>query len=118
MLNSDYDGLSDYLKIRSTVMKTATNTCKIGQRGVVVIPARLRKRAGLKEGDLVIVEQNEDGILIRPAVAVPLEIYSSERKAEFLLNNASTAKEYRTARRQVKQMGLDPDQVPHKPPGE
>jgi AbrB family looped-hinge helix DNA binding protein len=100
-------------------MKLATmDTCKIGQRGVVVIPARLRKRAGLKEGDVVIVEQNEDGILIRPAVALPLELYNPERKAEFLLNNASTAREYRSARRQVKQMGLDPDQIPHLPPGQ
>ncbi len=38
-------------------------TSKIGKRGVVVIPAPLRRRFGLTEGSLVIAEEREDGIL-------------------------------------------------------
>jgi len=40
-------------------------------------------RRRLEEGALVIAEEREDGILLRPAVAMPVEIYTSERKAEF-----------------------------------
>jgi AbrB family looped-hinge helix DNA binding protein len=88
-------------------------TSKIGKRGVVVIPARLRRRFGLEEGSLIIAEETEEGILIRPAVALPVENYTQERKAEFLLTNAVDQEEYQEARREVEQMGLKPDFIPH-----
>jgi hypothetical protein len=37
-----------------------------------------------KEGSIVIAEETGDGILIRPAMVVPVERYTPERKAEFL----------------------------------
>ena len=46
---------------------------KVGKRGTVVIPAGLRKRFGIQEGSLVIAEGREDGILLRPSVALPIE---------------------------------------------
>jgi AbrB family looped-hinge helix DNA binding protein len=58
---------------------------RIGKRGTVVIPARLRKQFGLEEGAFVIAEGRPDGILLRPAELLPVEAYSAERKAEFLL---------------------------------
>ena len=89
---------------------------KVGKRGAIVVPARLRKRFGIKEGTLVMAEAREDGILIRPAVLVPVEVYSPERKAEFLLSNATTAKDYLRARKEVKKLGLDPDSIRHRRP--
>ena len=89
---------------------------KVGKRGAVVIPAKLRKRFGIQEGTLVIAEARDDGILIRPAVALPLEVYSPERVAEFLLTNAVDAKDYKDAVVQVKALGLDPDSIPHVKP--
>jgi len=47
---------------------------------------------------------------------VPLEIYTPERKAEFLLNNAISADDYRRARTAVKRMDLDPDSIKHHRP--
>jgi AbrB family looped-hinge helix DNA binding protein len=88
-------------------------TAKIGKRGILVIPALLRKRFGLDEGSLVIAEERDDGILIRPARAMPVEIYTPERIAEFLLNNAIDEEDYRRARQEVEKMGLDPDKIPH-----
>ena len=70
---------------------------KIGKRGTIVIPAELRRRFDLKEGSQVIVEEREDGLSVRPAVTLPVEIYSPERKAEFLLNNAVSKDDYRWA---------------------
>lgn len=88
----------------------------MGKRGTVVVPVKLRQRFGLKEGDLLITEEREGGILFRPAVAIPVEVYSSERKAEFLLNNAITKEDYDEACLEVRQMGLDPAKIPHTEP--
>jgi len=52
----------------------------------------------------VIAEEREDGILIRPAVAFPVEIYKPERTAEFLLSNAADQGEYEAAVLEVRQM--------------
>jgi hypothetical protein len=54
--------------------------------------------------------------VIRPAEAIPIEIYTRERKAEFLLENSVGAADYARARREVRKMGLDPDRIPHTPP--
>ena len=88
-------------------------TGRVGKRGVVVVPARLRKKFGIEEGSLVITEEREDGILIRPAVALPVEIYTPVRRAQFLLSNAVDRKDYIAARQEVKKMGLDPDKISH-----
>ena len=88
-------------------------TSKIGKKGVVVIPARLRRLYGLEEGSLVITEETPEGILIRPAVALPVEIYSPARRAEFLLSTATNEKEYQAARADVIDMGLNPDEIQH-----
>lgn len=90
---------------------------KVGKRGAVVIPAPLRRRLGLDEGSLVIAEAREDGVLIRPAVAVPVEIYTPERRAEFLLSNAVDEKDYARAVEEVRKLGLDPADIPHVKPG-
>lgn len=90
-----------------------TEITKIGKRGTIVLPALLRQHFKFQEGDLVIIEDRGDGILIRPAVALPLEQYTLERQAEFLLSNAIDAKDYKQARKEVEKMGLDPDAISH-----
>lgn len=92
-------------------------TTKVGKRGTVVVPARLRRKFGIQEGSLVVVEEREDGILLRPAVALPLEIYPPERKAEFLLANATDEDDFKAAAAEVRKMGLDPARIPHAAPG-
>jgi len=89
---------------------------KVGKRGAIVVPAKLRKRFGLEEGSIVIAEETNHGILIRPAMVVPVERYTPERKAEFLLSNATDETDYRTARRAVRRLGLNPDSIPHRRP--
>jgi len=92
------------------------STSKVGKRGTVVIPAALRRRFGIEEGSLIIAEDRGEGILIRPAVAVPLESYSQERKAEFLLSTAVDGEDYARAKEEVRKMGLDPAAIPHRRP--
>ncbi|MEW6755857.1 MAG: AbrB/MazE/SpoVT family DNA-binding domain-containing protein [Candidatus Latescibacterota bacterium] len=86
---------------------------KVGRRGTVVIPAKLRRQYGIEEGSLVIAEPHPDGVLIRPAMALPVEHYTPERKAEFLLSNAVDAADYAWAREEVRKLGLQPDSVRH-----
>ena len=86
---------------------------KVGRRGTVVLPAKLRRRLRIEEGSFVVAEEREDGILIRPATVLPIEIYTPERRAEFLLNNAVGAEDYRRARAEVKRLGLDADRLKH-----
>lgn len=90
---------------------------RMGKRGTIVVPAELRERYGLDEGTLIIAEEREDGILLRPAVAVPVEVYTPERRAEFLLTNAVNDEDYREALEEVRAMGLHPDDIPHRQPG-
>ncbi len=92
------------------------NTTRIGKRGTVVIPAGLRRKYRLDEGSLLVAEEKTDGILLRPVVAVPVEIYSPERQAEFLLNNVTDLTDYAWAKEEVRKLGLDPNKIPHEKP--
>lgn len=89
---------------------------KVGKRGAIVIPAKLRRRFGIEEGSLIVAEEREDGVLIRPAVALPVEVYTRERRAEFLLSNAIDKKDYARAAAEVRKMGLDPAAIRHRKP--
>jgi AbrB family looped-hinge helix DNA binding protein len=92
------------------------DSARVGKRGAIIVPARLRKRFGIEEGTIVIAEEKDDGILIRPAIVVPIERYTPERKAEFLLSNAVDGADYRKARKEVLKLGIDPDSIPHHKP--
>jgi AbrB family looped-hinge helix DNA binding protein len=97
---------------------TVAEPSRVGKRGTVVIPAALRRRYGIEEGSYVVAEPRENGVLIRPAVVLPVEVYTPERKAQFLLSNAIDAADYAGAMAEVRAMGLDPETIPHyKPPG-
>ena len=89
---------------------------KVGKRGAIVVPAKLRKRYGIEEGSVVTAEARDEGVLIRPAIVIPVERYTPERKAEFLLSTATTEKDYQRARKEVKKLGLNPDAIPHRRP--
>ena len=93
-----------------------TGVSKVGKRGTVVIPARLRRRFGIEEGSVVLVEEGPDCVIIRPAAAVPVEVYTPERKAALLLENATDDEDYARVRDEVVRMGLDPDSIPHERP--
>jgi AbrB family looped-hinge helix DNA binding protein len=101
----------------SAVEPTMTETIKMGKRGTIVIPAPIRRRLGLEEGAIVLAEELEDGVMIRPASVLPTEVYGPRRRAEFLLTNALDAEDYARVRAAVKALGLDPDAIPHQPPG-
>lgn len=61
-------------------MKT---TVTVTSRGVITLPAKLRQALGLKADDILIAETTPEGLLLRPSVTLPVEIYSDERIREF-----------------------------------
>ncbi len=69
-------------------MKT---TLTITSRGVVTLPAKLRRALGLNADDQLIAETTPDGLLLRPAVTLPVEIYTPEREREFDTEEAGLA---------------------------
>ena len=52
-------------------------------RGVVTLPAKLRQALGLKPADQLIAETTPEGLLLRPAVTLPVEMYTEKRIREF-----------------------------------
>ena len=92
------------------------DAAKVGKRGAIIVPAKLRRRYGIEEGSFVTAEARGDGILIRPAVIVPVERYTCERQAEFLLSTATSRKDYQRAQKEVKKLGLEADVIPHRRP--
>lgn len=91
-------------------------TAKVGRNGAVIIPTKIRRRFGLKEGSMVMIEKTNDGISIRPAVAMAVEVYSLKRRAEFLLNNAVDAPDYKRAVSAVRKLEINLKDVPHRKP--
>jgi AbrB family looped-hinge helix DNA binding protein len=61
-------------------MRTAVT---VTRRGVITLPARLRRALGLRAEDQLIAELTPEGLLLRPAVTLPVEIYTPEREREF-----------------------------------
>ncbi len=58
-------------------------TLSVSGRGLIALPAAMRKAAGIRPQDSLIAETTSEGILLRPAVTLPVEIYSPERISEF-----------------------------------
>lgn len=56
----------------------------INERGVITIPAALRRAFGLEAGAQLIAEDTPEGILLRPSIHVPIEVYTEERITEFV----------------------------------
>lgn len=90
---------------------------RVGKRGTIVLPAKMRKRYGFEEGTMVVAEESEYGVILRPAAVIPVEVYSPRRKAEFLIANAVDAGDRKKAEEEVRKLGLDPRKIrPRKSP--
>ena len=82
--------LAEMQKYRQTAIMKATLT--LTSRGVVTLPAKLRRALGLRADDQLIAETTPEGLLLRPAVTLLVEIYSEKRIGEFDEAEAELAK--------------------------
>ncbi len=60
-----------------------TLTIQISERGTLTLPKSLRKTLGLDHGGIVTAQPHENGLLLRPSVVLPVELYTDERVKEF-----------------------------------
>jgi len=73
----------------------------INSRGVITLPARLRQAMGLKADDQLIAELTPEGLLLRPAVTLPVEVYTQAREREFDAGEAELAEVLRAPTRRA-----------------
>ena len=67
-------------------------TLTVTSRGLVTLPAKLRAAMGIRADDQLIAETTPEGLLLRPAVTLPLEVYGEQRVREFDAAEAELAK--------------------------
>ena len=48
----------------------------VSERGQITLPAALRKRLGIEPGGVLVVEEKNGAVILRPAAVVALETYS------------------------------------------
>lgn len=58
-------------------------TLVVSSRGQITLPAVLRKRFGIKRGDVLILEDRGNEIVLKPGVVLEVEYYSDEQIAEW-----------------------------------
>jgi antitoxin PrlF len=82
----------------SAILHVMKATLSISSRGVLTLPAKLRDAVGLRPDDPVIAETTPEGVLLRPAVTLPVEIYTDARIREFDAAEAELGQTLRTNR--------------------
>lgn len=60
-----------------------STTLVVSGRGQITLPARVRKRLGIKGGDVMILEDRHQEIVLRPGLVLEFERYSDEQIAEW-----------------------------------
>lgn len=72
-----------------------TKTINVNQRGTLTLPKELRERLGLAGAGQVVVEETAAGLLLRPGVTLPVEVYSDARVAAFQRQNEAALARFR-----------------------
>src|SRR5665213_3493013 len=89
----------------------ATTTIKMGKRGTIVLPSKIRKQFGLEDGSLLITEAKDGEIRIRPAFVYEPPAWSPEETAYFILINSMTKEEWDRNLPGVLELGVDPAKI-------
>ena len=56
----------------------------VSGRGQITLPAKLRKRLGIEPGGILIAEEKDGALMLRPAMVMPVEIYGDEDIARWV----------------------------------
>lgn len=60
-----------------------SETLVVSSRGQITLPAALRKRLGIKSGDVVILEDRGNEVVLKPGIVLEIEHYSDEQIAQW-----------------------------------
>lgn len=72
-----------------------TKVININNRGTLTLPKEMRRRLGVSASAQIVAEETAEGILLRPGITFPLEVYSDKRLAEFRKHNEEALAGYR-----------------------
>jgi AbrB family looped-hinge helix DNA binding protein len=64
-----------------------SETLVVSSRGQITLPAALRKRLGIKSGDVVILEDRGNEIVLKPGIVLEIQHYSDEQIAQWDTEN-------------------------------
>ena len=68
-------------------------TLVVSSRGQITPPATLRRRLGIKGGDVMILEDRGDEIVLKPGAVVELQLYGDEQVARWDAEDALSDEE-------------------------
>ncbi|MGO9314766.1 MAG: AbrB/MazE/SpoVT family DNA-binding domain-containing protein [Syntrophobacteraceae bacterium] len=54
-------------------------TLIVSNRGQLTLPAKVRKRFGIKNGGAIILEERENELVLKPAMVLEVEMYTDEQ---------------------------------------
>lgn len=58
-------------------------TLVVSNRGQLTLPANLRKRFGIKEGGVIILEERGNELVLKPAVVLEVEMYTDDQISDW-----------------------------------
>ena len=73
----------------------------VSSRGQITIPAGIRKRLGIEPGGVVILEDRDGELVIKPAAVVAVESYSDRQIAEWDAEDRLLSDEREAIRRRL-----------------
>jgi AbrB family looped-hinge helix DNA binding protein len=68
-------------------------TLVVSSRGQITLPAALRKRLGIKGGDVVILEDRGNELVLKPGIVLEIQHYSDEQIAQWNAEDKLTDQE-------------------------
>ena len=60
-----------------------SETLVVSSRGQITLPAALRKRLGIKSGDVMILEDHGNEVVLKPGIVLEIQHYSDEQIAQW-----------------------------------
>ena len=74
-------------------MSSKSQTFIVSERGQLTLPKVMRKRLGINPGTALVGEEDYGKLTLRPAAVTPVEIYSNEEIAGWLVEDRIGDKE-------------------------
>ena len=71
----------------------------VSSRGQLTLPSEVRKKYGINEGSVLVVDDRDGEIILRPATVMEVEYYTDEQISEWVAADAFKSDKEREASR-------------------